>query len=183
MGAVASRDVAKAAQFAKEVGIKRSYGSYAEVLKDPDVAYIYIATPHTQHLGLIEAAAAVNKHILCEKPMCVTLSEGERAVAVCKKAGVALVENCFYRFNKQTRRLVEIVQSGSLGKLHRLSASFAFKCPPDEERLWSPELAGGGILDVGCYPVSAARLISSAIDGLPCSEPVAIDGSGLLTER
>eukprot|EP00747_Dinoflagellata_sp_TGD_P083406 gnl/TRDRNA2_/TRDRNA2_162100_c0_seq2.p1 gnl/TRDRNA2_/TRDRNA2_162100_c0~~gnl/TRDRNA2_/TRDRNA2_162100_c0_seq2.p1 ORF type:complete len:216 (+),score=34.38 gnl/TRDRNA2_/TRDRNA2_162100_c0_seq2:244-891(+) len=87
-----------------------------------------------------------------------------------------------YRFNPQTERLLEIIRSGVLGKLHRFSASFSFPAPA-APRLWEPELAGGGILDVGCYPLSLARLVAGAVDGRPFSDPESVQGAGTLSEK
>lgn len=183
--AVASRDLVRAKAFATDFGIARAYGSYEELLLDTEVAFVYIAVPHPQHVGLVETAAAARKHVLCEKPLAVNIAEAQRAVEACRQAHVALVENFMYRFNPQTDRLLEIIRSGALGKLHRLSASFSFRAPAGDGRgrLWAPELAGGGILDVGCYPISIARLVAGAVDGQSFTDPESIQGAGTLTEQ
>lgn len=176
--AVASRTPAAADAFAGEFGVPQAYGSYAALLADPQVDAVYIATPHPQHVEWAIAAAAAGKHVLCEKPLGLTRDEAARAVEACRKANVLLMEAFMYRCHPQTARIVEIVQSGVLGRIGLVQAAFGYAGTFDPtNRFWSKELGGGGILDVGCYPVSFARLIAGAAQGRAFADPVRVQGA------
>jgi predicted dehydrogenase len=176
--AVASRTQAAADVFARELGVPRAYGSYAGMLADRDVDAIYIATPHPQHVEWTIAAAAAGKHVLCEKPLGLTRADAARAVEACRRADVLLMEAFMYRCHPQTQRIVELVQSGVLGRIGLVQAAFGYAGAFDPaNRFWNKALGGGGILDVGCYPVSFARLIAGAAQGRPFAEPVRVQGA------
>jgi predicted dehydrogenase len=178
LAAVASRTAAGAQAFAAEFGIPRAHGSYEALLADPDVTAVYIATPHAQHVEWVERAAAAGKHVLCEKPLGLTRAGAGRAVEAARRHGVLLMEAFMYRCHPQTAKILEIVRSGVLGEVRLVQAAFGFANPFDAaNRFWNRELGGGGILDVGCYPVSFARLIAGAIDGAPFADPVRVSGA------
>jgi predicted dehydrogenase/diketogulonate reductase-like aldo/keto reductase len=179
--AVASRSQESADNFARQHGTAQSYGSYEALLKDPEVAAVYISTPHPIHVEWIIKAARAGKHILCEKPLTLNYSEAMAAVEAARESGVFLMEAFMYRCHPQTARLVEIVRGGDLGEVRFIEATFSFKSPFDpESRLFSQSLGGGGILDVGCYCVSMARLIAGAARGMPFVEPVEVKGSAYI---
>ena len=175
--AVGSRSRASAERFARELSIPRAYESYDALLADREVEAVYIATPHPQHAEWTIRAARAGKHVLCEKPLAMTRAEAEQAAAACREANVLLMEAFMYRCHPQTAKIVEIVRSGALGRVRLVQAAFGFANPFDaSNRFWSRELGGGGILDVGCYPVSFARLIAGADDGQPFADPLRVTG-------
>ncbi|MFL6125994.1 aldo/keto reductase [Actinophytocola sp.] len=181
--AVGSRDVGRAEAFAAEFGAARAYGSYQEVLDDPDVDAVYLATPHPGHVRWVVRAAEAGKHILCEKPLAMTWAHAMAAVEAARRHDVFLMEAFMYRCHPQIQRLAELVREGAVGAVHQIQASFAFATSLNPTgRLFAPELGGGGILDVGGYPVSAARLVAGAARGLPFADPVGVTGAGHLGE-
>lgn len=176
--AVGSRSREAAEQFAGELGIPRAHGSYEALLADPAVQAVYIATPHPQHAEWVIAAARAGKHVLCEKPLSLTLAEAQPAVAACRAANVLLMEAFMYRCHPQTAKIIERVRSGVLGRVALVQAAFGFANPFDaNNRFWNRALGGGGILDVGCYPVSLARLVAGAAEGAAFADPVAVSGA------
>lgn len=176
--AVASRSQASADKFAHDLGIPRAHGSYEALLADPDVQAVYIATPHPQHAEWIIKAAAAGKHVLCEKPISLTRAEAVPAVDACRQHGVLLMEAFMYRCHPQTAKIVDIVRSGVLGRIGLVQAAFGYANPFDAtNRFWNKALGGGGILDVGCYPVSFARLIAGADTGQAFADPVEVTGA------
>lgn len=176
--AVGSRSQTAADAFAKPLGIPRAYGSYEAVFADREVQAVYIATPHPQHAELVTRAAEAGKHVLCEKPLALTHAEAAPAVAACRRHGVLLMEAFMYRCHPQTAKVVELVRSGALGEIGLVQAAFGFANPFDAtNRFWNKALGGGGILDVGCYPVSFSRLIAGAATGTAYADPVKVSGS------
>jgi len=182
--AVASRNKARAAGFVSKHDCNgaRAYGSYAEAIADPNVQAVYIATPHQDHARLSIEAAEAGKHILVEKPAGVNAAEVMAMQVAAHEARTFWMEAFMYRCNPQTARIVEIVRSGEIGVVRMVDASFGFPAPEDqpERRLLNPALAGGGILDVGLYPVSFARLIAGAASDQPFANPVKISALGTL---
>jgi predicted dehydrogenase len=181
LAAVGSRAQATADRFAREFGVARAHGSYEALLADRDVQAVYVATPHPQHAEWTVRAAQAGKHVLCEKPLTLNHAQAVTVVGAARAAGVLLMEAFMYRCHPQTVRVVELVKSGALGRVGLVQATFGFQREfnPDV-RLWSRTLGGGGILDVGCYPVSFARLIAGAADGQPFADPVSVTGTGYL---
>jgi len=179
--AVGSRDEAKARDFATRFSIPTAHGSYEALLADPSVDAVYIATPHPQHLEWILAAAAARKHVLCEKPLTLNATQARQAVEACRSAGVLLMEAFMYRCHPQTAKVLQILKSGALGEIGLVQATFSFAAPFDPEaRLFNPLLGGGGILDVGCYTTSVARLIAGLAEGQPYAEPEYLAGTAVL---
>jgi predicted dehydrogenase len=181
--AVGSRSAESARRFASEHGIapERAHGSYEALLADPEVEAVYISTPHPQHEEWAVKAAAAGKHILCEKPLTLDLAAARRVVEAARAHGVLLMEAFMYRCHPQTARVLELIRSGALGKVGLVQAAFSFNAPFDPQgRIWGNALGGGGILDVGGYPVSWARLVAGAIEGKPFLDPVSVAGVGVL---
>ncbi len=179
--AVGSRDASKAAEFAARHSIARAHGSYEALLADPEVRAVYIATPHPQHLEWILKAAAAGKHILCEKPLAMNAAQAAQAIDACRAAGVLLMEAFMYRCHPQTKKLLQVVRSGLIGDLQLVQATFSFNAPFDpDHRLFNLELGGGGILDVGCYTTSIARLLAGVASGLPYEDPEYLEGTAVL---
>lgn len=155
--AVASRSLEKAKAFAAEHGVKKYYGSYVEILQDPEVDIIYIGTPHDSHEEWSIAAMNAGKHVLCEKPMGVNRAQVERMVEAARTNRVFLMEALWARFNPTIKACLELVRSGAIGEVNYLNADFAFLATKDTgHRLLKAELAGGTILDIGIYPLFLA---------------------------
>jgi xylose dehydrogenase (NAD/NADP) len=172
--AVASRDAERAATYARENGIERSYGSYEQLLDDPDVEVVYISLPNSLHVAWTERALRKGKHVLCEKPLSRRVTDVEAVFDVAESAGRLLMEAFMWRHNPQTERLVELVQGGAIGRPTLVRAAFSFAIGAGDEanvRL-SAELEGGALMDVGCYCISAARLLAG--------EPEAVSGHQLI---
>ena len=177
--AVASRVSEPAARFAREFAVPRAYQSYEALLDDPEVDVVYIATPHPSHAEWAIAAARAKKHILCEKPLAMNHAEVSAVVEAARQHDVFLMEAFMYRCHPQTRELVRLLRAGALGQVRAVQASFGFNgVYPPSSRLINNELGGGGILDVGCYPVSMARLVAGVAQAEPFSEPLEVHALG-----
>ncbi len=174
LAAVGSRTREAADKFGAEFNVPRRHASYDALLADDTVQAVYISTPHPQHAEWAIRAAAAGKHILCEKPITLNHSEAMAVVEAARHHDVFLMEAFMYRCHPQTAKLIELIRSGVIGKVRVIQAAFSFNCPFNPaSRVYDNELAGGGILDVGCYPVSFARLIAGA-------EPLDVKGIGHL---
>ncbi|RYX84423.1 oxidoreductase [bacterium] len=181
--AVGSRSQESADQFANEFEIPSRHASYEALLADADVEAIYIATPHPLHAQWAVKIAEAGKHILCEKPLTLTHGEAMQVVQAAQNAGVILMEAFMYRCHPQTAKLVELVQSGIIGDVQFIQASFGFRAGFNpNSRLYNNELGGGGILDVGCYAVSMSRLIAGAATGQGFAEPLKVVAQGRVGE-
>jgi predicted dehydrogenase/aryl-alcohol dehydrogenase-like predicted oxidoreductase len=183
--AVGSRNLERARAFADEFASDNrqitAYGSYDELFADPDVDAVYIATVHTEHVRLAIQAAEAGKHIICEKPLSVDHAGVMVVVEAARRAGVYLAEGFMYRFHPRTARLAELVRDGAIGAVQHVDVSFSFNADlPAEHRLKNPDLAGGGILDVGGYSASAARLIAGAATGVAFAEPTSLTARGTI---
>ncbi len=178
--AIGTRDAARPG-LAEAFPGARIHAGYEALLADPEVDAVYIATPHPGHVHWGIRAAEAGKHVLCEKPIAVNAYDAMALVDAARRAGVFLAEAYMYRAHPQTRRLAELVAGGAVGEVRVIQASFGFaaKFNPDH-RLFANDLAGGGILDVGGYPVSMARLVAGAASGKPFLDPVKVTGSGHL---
>ncbi|UGQ10425.1 Gfo/Idh/MocA family oxidoreductase [Yinghuangia sp. ASG 101] len=173
VAAVASRDKARAAEFAREFGDGTGYGSYAEMVADPAVRAVYVATPHAQHREVVDLAIAARKPVLCEKPLAASLADAEAMAADARAADVFLMEAMWMWFNPLIRRVKELADDGTLGEVRSIHGTFGFPMPFDaEHRLWNPELGGGALLDLGVYPVALAHLL--------LGEPESVEVAGAL---
>jgi predicted dehydrogenase len=155
-------------------------GSYAEVLADPSVDAVYVATVHTAHARLVLDAVAAGKAVLCEKPLTPDAGTTTAVADEARRAGATLVEAFMYRFHPQTRALLDLVRDGVFGELVHVDAAFSFAATEREGRLFDLDTAGGGILDVGGYPVSMARAVVGAARGRAHAEPVGLTAKGTL---
>ncbi|NTI59917.1 Gfo/Idh/MocA family oxidoreductase [Agrobacterium rhizogenes] len=156
----------------------RIVNGYEALLADKDVDAIYIATPHTGHAEWAIKAIRAGKHVLVEKPIALSAYDAEAIYYEATKAGVFAGEAFMYRVHPQTVKLIELVKSGVIGDIRIIRSSFGFNMGSvrPEHRLFANETAGGGILDVGGYPVSMARLIAGAADGKPFLDPDKVSG-------
>jgi predicted dehydrogenase len=176
--AVASRTQASADRFGNEFNIPRRYGNYEAILKDSEVQAVYISTPHPMHAEWAIKAADAGKHILCEKPIAMNHAEAAAIVEAARRNDVFLMEAFMYRCHPQTARLVELIREKAIGEVRMIQATFSFAGDfPLEGRLLDNALGGGGILDVGCYCVSMARLIAGIAVGRDFAEPVEVRGT------
>ncbi|MBT9492784.1 MAG: aldo/keto reductase [Paucibacter sp.] len=185
--AVASREAAKAQAFADQYGQAAcpptAHGSYAALLADPAVQAVYIGLPHTEHLLWTVRALRAGKHVLCEKPLGLNHAEAMIAFDEAERAGRVLMEAFMYRCLPQTAKLIELLRAGVIGEVRHIQASFCYSSTPRAgSRTWEASLAGGAILDVGCYPVSMARLIAGVAQGQPFAEPLKLEAMGRLHE-
>lgn len=160
----------------------RILDGYDALLADKDVDAVYISIPHPGHAEWAIKAAEAGKHVLCEKPLALTAFEADAMMHAARKAGTFLGEAFMYRLHPQTLRLVELIKSGAIGEVRMIKSSFGFAMPGfmPEHRLYANDMAGGGILDVGGYPVSMARLIAGAAAGQPFLEPDKVVGAAHL---
>lgn len=162
--ALASRDAAAAASWCEEFGIERGYGSYEELLADPNVDAVYIPLPNELHRKWVLAAADAGKHVLCEKPLALNATEAAEMVDHCAARGVVLMEAFMWRHQPRTSTLLTMVRGGSVGDLRLVRASFSFPIEAGDWRL-DPGRGGGALWDVGCYGVSTARLFAGCEPG------------------
>jgi predicted dehydrogenase len=159
--AVASRDLDRGRAFAAEHGLERAYGSYEELLADPDLDAIYNPLPNSLHVPWSIRALEAGKHVLCEKPMSRRPEEVEEAFDVAEREGRVLAEAFMWRHHPQLRRARELVADGAVGRLALVRAAFSFVATEPDIRLRA-DLDGGGLMDVGCYCVSGCRAIAAA---------------------
>jgi len=183
LAAIGSRSREKAEEFGDKYDIPNRHGSYEELLADPEVEAVYIATPHPMHAEWAWKAAEAKKHILCEKPICLNHADAMRVIDAAVRNDVFLMEAFMYRCHPQTHKVVELVRDGAIGAVRMIQATFSFHSGfnPDA-RLFSQALGGGGILDVGCYPVSFSRLIAGVAQGKDFLDPTEVRGAGHLGE-
>jgi D-xylose 1-dehydrogenase (NADP+, D-xylono-1,5-lactone-forming) len=158
--AVASRDAARAEAYAREWEIERAYGSYEELLADPEIEAVYIPLPNTLHVEWSIRALEAGKHVLCEKPLSRHVADVERAFAVAERTGRLLSEAFMYRHNPQTARLWQLVDDGAIGELRLIRSAFSYGLYDTENIRLRPELEGGALMDVGCYCVSGSRFLA-----------------------
>jgi predicted dehydrogenase len=156
--AVGSRSAQRAKPVAQRFGLPRWYGSYAELVADPELDAVYIGLPNSLHAEWTVAAARAGKHVLCEKPLGRSRTEAESLFRAAEEHGVRLMEAFMYRFHPRTLALGELLADGAIGEVRLIRASFGFTVQDDSDVRLSPELAGGALMDVGCYCVNLARL-------------------------
>jgi D-xylose 1-dehydrogenase (NADP+, D-xylono-1,5-lactone-forming) len=158
--AVASRSQAAADAYSAREEIPRAYGSYEALLADPDVEAVYIPLPNSLHVEWTIRALEAGKHVLCEKPLDRRVAQVARAFDAAERAGLILTEGFMYRHHPQTRRVQELLAAGAIGELRVLRSSFGFTLDGREDVRLRADLDGGSLMDVGCYCVSASRLIA-----------------------
>jgi len=157
--AVASRDGERAGAYAREHRIPRHYSSYEALLADPDVQVVYISLPNALHVPWSRRALEAGKHVLCEKPLSRDPAEVSELFDLAESRGLWLSEAFMYRHHPQTLRIEQLVREGAIGELRLIRASFSFPCPADDPRMRLAD-GGGALMDLGCYPVSMARLLA-----------------------
>jgi predicted dehydrogenase len=163
LAAVASRSGETAGAFAAANGVPAVYGSYDQLLADPDVTAVYNSLPNTLHHEWTIKALRAGKHVLCEKPFAISLAQAEKMFDVARREGRVLMEAFMYRTHPLTHRIIEAVRGGAIGQVRLIRASFCFKVSKWQGNIrFNPALHGGVIMDVGCYCVNFARLFAGA---------------------
>ena len=170
--AVASRDLARAEEYARKWEIPRAYGSYEALLDDADVDAVYISLPNTMHCDWSVKAVEAGKHVLCEKPLSRHPKDVERAFDAAETAGRLLTEAFMYRHNPQTARLLRLVDDGTIGEPRVIRATFSYTLYDPENIRLRTDVEGGSLMDVGCYCVSGSRLLGG--------EPTAVYGQAYI---
>jgi len=156
--AVASRDLGRAQSIARKYGFQKAYGSYEEMLSDPNVDLVYIATPHSLHAANVRQCLEAGKHVLCEKSFTVTAMEARSITTLAKEKKLLLTEAIWPRYMPMAKTLLDFVKSEKIGKIHSLTCNLGYPIG-HIERIQNPDLAGGALLDVGIYTLSFASLI------------------------
>jgi predicted dehydrogenase len=180
LAAIGSRSEQKANEFAQDFPAT-THGSYEALLADPAVEAVYISTPHPSHSEWTIKAAEAGKHILCEKPIGLNAREAAASLEAARRHDVFLMEAFMYRIHPQTARLVELIRAKAIGDVQFIRAAFGYNAPFDlQSRVYNHTLAGGGILDVGCYCTSMTRLLAGAASGKEFEEPTAVKAVGII---
>jgi xylose dehydrogenase (NAD/NADP) len=156
--AVASRDQARAEDYAKTWEIERAYGSYDALLADGDIEAVYISLPNTMHCEWSIKALEAGTHVLCEKPLSRHVDEVEAAFQAADRTGLLLSEAFMYRHNPQTKRAKQLVDEGAIGELRLVRSAFSYSLYDENNIRLRTDVEGGALMDVGCYTVSGSRL-------------------------
>jgi predicted dehydrogenase len=172
--AVASRSQATSDAYVRKWGIPRAHASYESLLNDPEIDVIYNSLPNNMHADWTIRALRAGKHVLCEKPIALTLAEMDAMTQAVKETGCVLAEAFMYRHHAQTLKVKEIIDAGLLGKVQLVRGAFTYTLEPEDNGRWLTQEGGGSIWDVGCYPISYARTMLGA-------EPVEVFGWQILS--
>lgn len=160
LAAVASRTKGSAEAFAAEFGVPRAHVGYENLAADPQVDVIYVATPHPMHADNAILCLNAGKAVLCEKPLTMNAAQAQQIIAAARATKVFCMEAMWTRFVPSTRRLQKLLADGAIGEVRMVMADFGYRSNYDpKSRQLAPALGGGGLLDVGCYPISLASMI------------------------
>jgi predicted dehydrogenase len=154
---LASRDFTRAERAAHSLGVPRAYGSYEELLADPDIEAVYNPLPNHLHVSLSIKAAEAGKHVLCEKPLALSVAEARELLAVRDRTGVRIQEAFMVRTHPQWLAVVELLRSGRVGELRAVNCFFSYFNRDASNIRNRPEMGGGALMDIGCYPVNLSR--------------------------
>jgi xylose dehydrogenase (NAD/NADP) len=157
--AIASRERVRAEAAAREWSIPRAYGSYRELLADPEIDAVYIPLPNALHEEWTIEAVRAGKHVLCEKPLALEPAAIDRIGDAAAAAGRIVTEAFMYRHHAQTLKVKALVDSGKIGRVRLVRGAFTFSLTREDDVRLDPALGGGSLWDVGCYPVSYARVV------------------------
>ncbi len=160
--ALAARDPKRAEAFARKHHIPRVHQTYSDLLADPEIDAIYNPLPNSLHAEWTIRALKAGKHVLCEKPFASNVQEAQEMARVAQETGLVLSEAFAYRYHPLTSRVKEILASGELGKVQHIEAQFCFLLPSPKNIRFNYQLAGGALMDCGCYPVSLIRFLAEA---------------------
>jgi predicted dehydrogenase len=159
---VAARETTRAAAFAGKYGIERVYTGYDELLADPAVEAVYNPLPNSHHAVWTIRALEAGKHVLCEKPFSATVAEAEAMAAAATRTGKVLMEAFHYRYHPLFARLRAIIASGEIGVVRRLESTFVIPLLRGSDIRWRADLAGGALMDTGCYAVHLLRHLAQS---------------------
>ena len=173
--AVGARELSRGEALAEEFGFEKAYGSYEELLSDPALDLVYIATPHSHHGEQVKLCLEHGKHVLCEKAFTANLLQAEEILALAEEKGLLLTEAIWTRYLPSRRLIDEILASGELGRPLSLTANLDYNVT-EKPRLVEPELAGGALLDVGVYPINFAMMVFG-------EDYQSVSGTAVLTEK
>ena len=162
VSAIAARDRQRADAFARKHGIPTVYRTYRELVEAPDVDAVYIPLPNGLHAEWTLAALAAGKHVLCEKPFAANASEAERVAQVASQSGKVVMEAFHWRYHPLAERMLQIVRGGELGEIRHVSAALVFPLVRRSDIRWQLDLAGGSLMDAGCYPVHIVRTLAGS---------------------
>lgn len=182
--AVAARDLARAEAFAERWGFERAYGSYEELLADPEVDLVYVALPHSHHHRWTLAALEAGHHVLCEKAFAVNETQAREMIDRARAKGLLLAEAIWTRYMPSRKIIDDIVASGSIGRVLTVDANLGYKVDMNE-RMVAPELAGGALLDLTVYPLNFASMVLgddiARIDARMVPTATGVDGQDSVT--
>ena len=180
IAAVASRRLEPAQEFAREHGTATAHGSYEELVADPSVDVVYVATPHALHKEHVLMAFEAGKPVLCEKALTLNARDAAELVAVAREKRLFFMEAMWMRCNPVIRRLQQLASSGALGRIQQVRADLGFFVDrPQTDRLLAPELGGGALLDMGIYPLTFAWLFLGEPDQVQAAATMAPSGIDL----
>lgn len=160
--ALASRERSRAEEVAREAQIPHVFDDYAALLQSPEIDAVYLPLPNSEHHRWTIAAAEAGKHILCEKPLALNAQQAEEMAAAAERANVLLAEAFMYRHHPIVHKVLSMVHSGLIGELSLIRSTFSFTLTDDHNIRLDPELGGGALMDVGCYGINLARLVTGA---------------------
>ena len=159
--AIAARELARAERFAKRHGVARTHASYHAVIDDPDIDAVYIPLPNGLHAEWTLRAIAAGKHVLCEKPFTSNASEAREVAAAADQSGLVVMEAFHYRYHALAERMRAITHDGTIGRVSRISTSMCFPLPRFSDIRYRWDLAGGAMMDAGCYAIHCLRLLGN----------------------
>jgi len=178
--AIASRSQTQAEAYAAEWGIPRAYGSYEALLDDPGIDVVYIPLPNSLHAEWTVRAVEAGKHVLCEKPLALSVAQCDRIIAAAEAAGVLVAEAVMYLYHPLLHKARQLVAEGAVGQPRLVRGTFSYVLDRPDDVRWQPELGGGALWDVGSYPVSFIRWIAGEPDevfGWQVLTPAGVDSS------
>lgn len=157
--AIASRSPSRASEAAEQLGVSKSYGSYEDLLADPDIEAVYIPLPNHLHLEWTLASAEAGKHVLCEKPLSTSIGDVKAMIEACDEAGVKLMEAFMYRLHPMWVEVRRMIDTGLIGEPLAIQTFFSYHNVDPENIRNVPEFGGGALFDIGCYAINVARMI------------------------
>jgi xylose dehydrogenase (NAD/NADP) len=160
LAAIASRTSEKAEEYAKIWGIPRFHSSYEAMLSDPEIDVIYNSLPNSMHAEWSIKAMEMGKHVLCEKPIATSVEEMDSIISIAKKTGMLIAEAFMYRHHPQTLLIKQMVENGDIGNIQLFFGSFCYTNTRSSDPRFNPDLGGGSLWDVGCYPIGYSRFIT-----------------------
>ena len=165
LSAVAARDINRAKDFAKQYQIKKTYGSYQELIDDPEIDVVYNALHNGGHAPWNMRALAAGKNVLSEKPSASNAAEAQEVINAVEKSKKVFMEGFHYFYHPVFQKALATIKSGEIGEITKVESSLLIPPPVDGDLRWSFELAGGSAMDVGCYSIHSQRMICKALTG------------------